>query len=184
MRLFISVELPEDIKKNVAKIITELKKTDAKVKWIEPKNLHITLKFLGWVKDSKIDEIIDLTTKAVAQIKSFKAKFAGIGSFPKGRKPKVVWVGTAEGGDVLCSMAQALEGALAKVGYRSEARGFKSHITIGRVKEDKGVNKLIEKIGALKSTDFGEVIVNSINIMKSTLTPKGPIYKILKEIKL
>jgi len=184
MRIFISVELPDEIKNKIAKLIDKLKKTDAKVKWVKPENLHITLKFLGWVDDSKIDEIINLTTKAAAQTKSFKAKFVSIGSFPEGRKPRVVWVGTAEGGDELCSIAQALEETFGKAGYKTETRAFKSHITIGRVKESKVLDKLVKEISGLKSTAFGEMSVNSINIMKSTLRRDGPIYEILKGVKL
>ena len=66
MRTFISVELPDEVKKNIAELVNELKDASAGVKWVEAKNLHITLKFLGWVEDRKIDELTDLTTKAVS----------------------------------------------------------------------------------------------------------------------
>ena len=97
-------------------------------------------------------------------------------------------------------MADSLEETLSNAGYRSEEREFNSHVTIGRVKERKaprqdfdelsrvargeGVDKLKEKIAGFKYPKFGEMWVDSINIMKSTLTPKGPIYEKMKEVKL
>jgi len=97
-----------------------------------------------------------------------------------------------EGGDKLCNLAKALEENLSKAGFRSEEREFRPHITIGRVKEknvprqarDKGVDKLKEKIKSIKDARFGEALVDRIHIMKSTLTPSGPIYDVISVIKL
>lgn len=192
MRTFISVELPDEVKKNIAELINELKDAGTGVKWVDPKILHMTLKFLGWVEDRNLDNLIELTAKAVSGKGSFKARFEGLGTFPEGKTPRVVWVGTAEGGDELCKLAKDLEETLSKAGFRKEEREFKSHITIGRVKEkkvprqarDNGVDKLKEKIRKIKDAKFGEAVVDRIHIMKSTLTPKGPIYEIFKEVKL
>ncbi len=184
MRIFISVELPDEVKKNIAELVNELKDTGAGVKWVEAKNLHITLKFLGWVDDRKIDNLAELTTKAVSGIGSFKARFEGLGTFPEGKKPRVVWVGTVEGGDKLCDLAKNLEDILSKAGFRSEEREFRPHVTVGRVKEKKGVDKLKEKIQSLKDPKFGEAIVDHVYIMKSTLTPSGPIYEIINPVPL
>ncbi|MEE8638452.1 MAG: RNA 2',3'-cyclic phosphodiesterase [Candidatus Margulisiibacteriota bacterium] len=184
MRTFISVELPDEVKKNIVELINELKNTGAAVKWMEAKNLHITLKFLGWVEDRNLDNLIDLTTRAAAGKGSFKARFEELGTFPEGKSPRVVWVGTAEGGDKLCALAKALEETLSTAGFRKEEREFRPHITIGRIKDKKGVDKLKEKIKSIKDAKFGEVLVDRICIMKSTLTPKGPIYEKVKEVKL
>lgn len=191
MRTFIAVELPDEVRKNIVELINELKTTEAAVKWVEQQNLHITLKFLGWVEDRKVDEMIALTKSAVEKTGSFKVKVEGLGTFPSGKSPRVIWVGVSEGNDQLTNLANALEKAFSKAGYRSEEREFNSHITIGRVKEKKGVDKLTNKINELKSSEgkvrgleFGEAIIDHINIMKSTLTPKGPIYEVVKEVRL
>jgi 2'-5' RNA ligase len=178
------VELPDEVKKNIAELANELKAAGAGVKWVEAKNLHISLKFLGWVEDRKLDELTDLTTKAVAGTGSFKARFESIGTFPEGKSPRVIWAGTVEGGERLCNLAKILEETLSKAGFRSEDREFKPHITIARVKEKKGADKLKEKIGNIKEAKFGEALVDRIYIMKSTLTPTGPIYEKVKEVKL
>lgn len=178
MRTFISVELTDEVKKKLAELINELKPDSPGVNWVEPRNLHFTLKFLGWVEDKNLDNLIKLTTQAVAGQGSFKAKFKNLGTFPEGKHPRVVWVGTAEGGDQLCTLAKGLETVLFQAGFRSEVREFKPHITVGRVKEKKGVDRLIEKIKSTKSAGFGEMIVDRVSIMR------GPIYEIFKEVKL
>jgi 2'-5' RNA ligase len=184
MRTFISVELPDEVKKNIAELVNELKETGAAVKWVEPKNLHITLKFLGWVEGKNLDNLIALTDQAVSGRGSFKARFEGMGTFPEGKKPRVVWVGTVEGGEKLCDLAKVLEGKLSEAGFRSEEREFRPHITVGRVKENKGVERLKEKIKNIKNAGFGEALVDRIHVMKSTLTPAGPVYEKVKEVKL
>jgi len=184
MRLFIAVELTDEVIKNMVEMINELKETGAAVKWVEASNLHVTMKFLGWVEDRKIDNVIELASKAAAGTGGFKIKLEGTGTFPPGKSPRVLWVGITEGGDKLGKIAVSLEENLSRAGYRSEEREFSSHVTIGRIKNNEGVDKLKEKIGRYKDTGFGEAWIDSIAIMKSTLTPRGPVYEKIKEVKL
>ena len=184
MRTFISVELTDEVKTKLTELIEELKAEVPEIKWVPPANLHITLKFLGWVDEKNLDKLIELTTKAVTGQGSFKAKFENLGTFPEGKHPRVVWVGTAEGGDQLCQLARGLEATLSKNGFRSEERVTRPHITVGRVKEKKGVDRLVKKLESIKSAEFGEMIVDRVTIMKSTLRRSGPIYEIFKEVKL
>ncbi|MDD5382603.1 MAG: RNA 2',3'-cyclic phosphodiesterase [Candidatus Margulisbacteria bacterium] len=184
MRAFISVELPDEVKKKIAELITELKEIDLAVKWVETRNLHITLKFLGGVKENDLDELIEISTKAVAGSSSFNARFESLGTFPEGKNPRVIWVGTEEGGDKLCQLAESLENELSKAGFKRGEKAFKPHITIGRIKGNKGVDKLKEKMMNYKNPGFGAALIDRVHIMKSTLTPKGPVYETIKEVRL
>ena len=180
MRTFISVELPDEVKEKIDEFIKKLDDAEIKVKWVKKDNLHLTLKFLGWVEDNNLDKLIRSTEESVSNSGSFRVSLKGIGTFPEGKNPQVVWVGTEEGGGKLCDLADRLS----KIGTRREKREFKAHLTIGRVKEKGGVDKLLKKLEKFKDIKFGEVLVDKICIMKSTLTPKGPIYEIFKEVKL
>jgi len=184
MRIFISVELPDSVKEKTAELIKELKGIETDIKWVDPKNLHITLKFLGWIEEKQFDNLTALATSAVSGSGSFKAIFRDLGTFPEGKSPRVVWVGAVEGGDKLCILAKVLEEKLSKAGFKAEEKTFKPHITIGRIKDKKGVDNIKEKIIQFKNTAFGEMTVDRVFIMKSTLTPGGPIYEKIKEIKL
>lgn len=184
MRLFIAFEMPDEVKKNVVELINELKKVEASIKWVEEKNLHITLKFLGWVEDKDLEKLIEMVSRSVENFKSFKVDFKGMGTFPEGKAPRVVWVGATEGAEVLGKIAESLENNLSQAGFRSEKRGFTPHLTIGRIKDKKGVDELKLKMAAIKNTEFGEAMIDRLFIMKSTLTSKGPIYEKIKEVTL
>ena len=184
MRTFISVELPDEVREKISGAVEALKKVNAAVKWVEPKNLHITLKFLGEVPEGEIDNLKDRVAEAVKGKKSFPAEFSGVGTFPEGRKPRVIWAGTAKGGKEQEEIAASLEKALSKAGFREEERGFKPHITIGRVKEGKNLDALLGEIEKMKGKPFGGMMVEDINLMKSRLSPKGPIYEEVKSIRL
>ena len=184
MRAFISVELPDDIKEKIVGIVDTLKEAGQGVKWVEKKNLHITLKFLGWVPDEKIDNLKELVREAAKGHKIFNAKFEELGTFPPGKHPRVVWVGTSKGAEELKNIAISLEKSLSKAGYRAEEREFTAHITIGRVKEKKKIGELVKAIDSNKNAKFGETVVGEICIMKSTLTPKGPAYEVIEKVKL
>jgi 2'-5' RNA ligase len=184
MRLFISVELPDQVKKQIADLVTELKQVGAEIKWAEPENLHITLLFLGEVADSRRDNLITLSAKAVSGQTSFRANFSGLGTFPEGSNPRVVWVGTAAGGAELKVLADSLAETLSRAGFPGADKEFKPHITIGRIKSRKGMDILKQKMAAIKVVSFGEAVIDRVCLMKSTLTPKGPVYNKIKEVKL
>ncbi len=184
MRTFISVELTTEIKQKISELINKLGGGETAIKWGKAENLHITLKFLGNVEDNKIENLIELASKAVAGTGSFKAKFKGVGTFPGGSNPRIIWVGTDEGGDKLCNLAKNLEETLSNAGYKSEEREFRPHITIGRIKGKTGLDKLKEKLLAHKESEFGEALIDRIHVMKSTLTPKGPLYEKIQPLDL
>ena len=181
MRLFIAVELPDEVKEKIAGLVSELKKEVAGVRWVEGKNLHLTLKFLGWVEDKKMGEVNALMERAAKGCGGFKAKVEGAGSFPEGKPPRVIWVGFSEGSDKLKSLAEGIEKLFSHAGYRQEEKEFASHVTIGRVKE---AGNIREKLAGSKKAAFGEFFIGALALMKSELTPQGPIYEKLKEVKL
>jgi 2'-5' RNA ligase len=184
MRAFISAELPNDLKKMITAATAGLREIESGIKWVEEQNLHLTLKFLGWVEEKDIDKMLRLAEESAKGTGSFKLKLAGMGTFPEGKSPRVIWVGITEGGERLKEIAEKLENQLSQAGFRSEEREFSTHLTLGRVKDKKGVDLVKEKMKESKDQVFGELVVDHINIMKSTLTPKGPIYEIVKEVKL
>lgn len=184
MRCFISVELPEEIRRRLNGTVKKLKEAEAEVKWVGPDNLHLTLKFLGWVEDRDLEKLVSICEKEASKFAGFELGFEGLGTFPEGKTPRVIWAGAQKGQAEMKEIAEALEKALSQAGFRSEEREFKSHATLGRVKGKKGVDRLKLKIKELGDPEFGECRIEHIHIMKSTLTPKGPIYETYKKIKL
>jgi 2'-5' RNA ligase len=183
MRTFIAVELTEEFKKKIEEVQTPLKRLGTDVSWVKPGNVHATLKFLGEVSEDKIEKVFGGAEKALEGIKGFKLSLKDLGCFPNMRKPRVVWIGVEKGKEELSIMAGKIEQEMENIGYPKENRGFSPHLTIGRVKSSKNIEKLAEQI---KKTSFQteEIEIKEVVVMKSQLNPAGAVYTPLKKIPL
>jgi 2'-5' RNA ligase len=176
IRTFIAVELPDRFLHAIEKIESELDIPG--IKLVEPKLVHITMKFLGDISESNIEQI----AAALSQINCapFEAKIKGIGVFPKIAYIKVIWLGAQGNFEVLHN---EVERVLLPFKFAKDHQ-FSPHATLARVKELREKALLLEKMKKLEDIDLGTMNVGSISLKKSTLTPQGPIYETLKEIKL
>jgi RNA 2',3'-cyclic 3'-phosphodiesterase len=178
IRAFIAVNLTPEIRKRIGDAERDF---DMKgVKLVEPSLIHVTLKFLGNIEESRVGEI-EAALKKVT-VKHFHARLRSLGGFPNPRSPRVIWVG-AEGD--FQELYEQVEALMEEIGFAREGR-FEPHATIGRVKfptpeQKQKLPGLFEKY---KGFEAGEMSVDSIHIMRSTLSPKGPRYDVLKEIPL
>jgi len=186
MRTFIAIELPNEIKDSLSRLQEELKASGADVKWVEPNNIHLTLKFLGEIDDKKIEKITKIIDDTAQGKDKFQINISSLGAFPKIDFPRVIWVGVDTGDKEVNDIAKELEEKIAKIGIPKEDRPFSSHITIGRTKSSLNREKLVQdlKIKAELGARKLEFYVTKIALFKSTLTPKGPIYEALKETNL
>ncbi len=184
MRAFIAIELPERIKDFLSRIQGQLKSAGADVKWVEPQNIHLTLKFLGEINEERLVRSAQILEEITRGKNSFQIRLSSVGAFPKISSPRVVWVGIDKGDSETKEIARALEEAIEKIGISKEDRPFSSHITIGRARSSLNRDKLVVILNKLADNLGGEspeFTVTKIALFKSTLTPKGPIYEALKE---
>jgi 2'-5' RNA ligase len=184
MRTFIAIELPKNIKDFLVRLQDQLKKSRADVKWVQPQNIHLTLKFLGEIDEQKLDKIVLILEEITKTNNSFYIRISSLGAFPKIRFPRVIWVGIDKGDMETAQIAKVLEEEIAKIGIPPEKRPFSSHITIGRVRSNLNQGELAKNLDDLANSSLGEnleFLVTKIMLFKSTLTPKGPIYEVLKE---
>lgn len=165
MRVFIAVPLPAEVRRRIAGLINELKAAGAAVKWVEAENLHVTLKFFGEVAEGKAGELGDWLASRVGGTGGFEIKLAGMGTFPAGKHPRVVWVGVDQGKERMAELARSLD-----------EPEFVPHVTIGRIKEG--------NVPVLAGAELGVAPVTAVHLMKSKLTQHGPVYEVLKEVKL
>ncbi len=178
MRTFLAVEVPKHIRKKIDSLIQEEKKKDLPIKWVAFDNLHITLKFLGEIDEKKKGEITPVITEIGKALTSFKISLEGLGCFPSPRSPRVLWIGVAEGSEILNKMATELEERLSQFGFKKEKR-FHAHVTIGRIKKPCTIDDILQK--TIKTEAFS---VDAITFFKSTLKPEGPIYEVLEKFTL
>ena len=184
MRVFIAVELTESIKGKIAGLQEGLKGTPDKIKWVDPSLNHLTLKFLGEIKEEGLKKVLWVSREVAAGFSFFRIKIKGTGVFPDSPSPRVVWVGVEEGGNKLKALVNQLEKELVRQGFAEEKREWIPHLTLGRVKVLKEKGKLRDIVLSHKGIEAGEMEVKSIGVIESRLTPEGPIYTLLERIPL
>jgi 2'-5' RNA ligase len=187
MRCFIAIEIPEDIRGELAGLQKELagrvdiRKGD--VKWVEPASMHLTLKFLGEVPDSQIVEVCNITKEVAGRYRGFDFAVREAGSFG-GRSARVLWVGAGLDCPELRELQQDLEDELADAGWPKETRPFSGHLTLCRIRNSKAGEKLGKLMEEYQDYDLGTVHAGSITVFESQLTPQGPLYTALGSYKL
>lgn len=157
-----------------------LVKTGADLRLVMPENIHITLRFLGDIPASRVDEIHEGMKRV--DFSAFECEVHGLGVFPDLRYARVVWAGIKKGSDELNSAANQLEPQLRKLGFRADPKGFSPHLTLARVRTGRNKAELARSIQELVDYDFGIVKADCLRLKKSVLTPKGPIYSTLREV--
>ena len=175
VRAFLAIDLDDDLKPKINKIIRQFKEIDTKIKYVELQNLHLTLKFFGDIDTNGLDVLENAIADVVSEFDSFKIKITGCGAFPNKNHIKVIWVGIDDD-DVIKDLHDRLDKEFARLGFDKD-RKFSTHLTIGRMKSAKNKNKVKEVIEEFENFEIGEMEVSEISLKKSTLTPAGPIYE-------
>ncbi|MBW9220070.1 RNA 2',3'-cyclic phosphodiesterase [Methanothermococcus sp. SCGC AD-155-N22] len=169
MRCFLAIELSDEIVEGLEDLKRNFK-IDG-IKLVEKENLHITVKFLGEIEEKTVEDIkgMDLSLEPV------ESRIRGLGVFPNENYIRVIWVGASN----LVPLFEEVDKRLQDLNFKRE-REYVPHITIGRVKFLKDRKLLKERIEKYRDIDLGTLYVDSIVLMKSTLTKSGPIYEVLE----
>lgn len=184
VRSFLAIELPGMILKRIEEVQGDLKSSHADVRWVSPEKIHLTLKFLGSIDESKIEPIIKSIAGPIHTTSPFSLKIRGMGAFPHFQNPRVIWVGMVDEKGVIASFQKELEKELRKIGFEPEERPFHPHLTLGRMQSNRGREELIGRMEKYREEQFGDFQVEKVVLFKSDLRPSGPIYTLLKELGL
>ncbi len=134
LRTFVAVEISQQVRARAVELIAALGGAAAGVKWVEPENLHLTLKFLGEVHQREIVRVCQAVERGVAKVAPFELEVRGAGAFPTAARPHTVWLGAGDGTQEMVALHDRVEDALAELGHRKEHRRFQVHLTLGRVR--------------------------------------------------
>lgn len=184
LRLFIALEIPPQVRGKLAAIQEKLRIAEARVKWVKPRLIHLTLKFLGNVPPEKVETLGEALRTIIGPFVPFAMEISDVGTFPPGRRARVVWAGVKKGAEVVCELAEAVEQGLIPFGFPVENRRFRPHLTIGRIKSVKQIGRLLDLLKLNKAKKFGRFQVKSVALIQSVLTPAGPEYTVLKNCPL
>ncbi len=175
IRTFIAIQLPERIISAAEQIQNKLKTANADVKWVEPKNIHLTLKFLGNISVERLKAVEDMMIKCASNVARCSARLDGLGVFPSLERLDILWIGVHEKTGRLAAMVKMLEDQLAVVGFPKEDRAFTSHITLGRARSANSTKELTEKLKTVEILD-GDFEINELTLLQSFLSSSGPTY--------
>jgi RNA 2',3'-cyclic 3'-phosphodiesterase len=185
IRTFIAVEISPEIRKNLGMLIENLKKgvhfTSSFPKWLKPDSIHLTLKFLGSIPESMVDEIALHLEAAAVDTPPFKIRVRDLGVFPDPKKPRVLWVGLTKGQKEICDLQQKIERSLIPSGFQKEKRPFHPHLTLARIKALRGASAFMNVVRIHKNSLVGECEIDRIILYKSELLPEGAKYTKLVE---
>jgi 2'-5' RNA ligase len=174
IRCFIAVEVDDaTMIRNIQKVQRALLSSGARLKVVEPENLHFTLHFLGNTNEQRIPELTKLLNEVEGE--SFDVQLVGIGCF-RPQRPRIIWIGCTKGSDQLTSHQKFLGNQLRAHRFPSEKRRYTPHLTIIRVRSGENRAQLMKLVDEYKDHNFGTFKAQAIKLKKSTLTPKGPIY--------
>ncbi|RLE59825.1 MAG: RNA 2',3'-cyclic phosphodiesterase [Thermoprotei archaeon] len=168
----IKVEKPEIVEK-VRRLQEDLARYGLKAKFVEPENLHITLKFIGEIPPVKVEAL----KRKLQQVEypRFSIEFQGVGGFPSLSRARVLWIGVSKGSEKLIEISEIVEKSLLKAGIPKSSKSFHPHLTIARVKAplNQRLKKMLEEY---RDVVFGHMNVEKFFLMRSVLTSRGPIY--------
>jgi 2'-5' RNA ligase len=180
MRLFVAVPVDDKIRAVAAEVARSLASVDADVRWVSPETMHLTLSFIGEIDETRVPDISRAVASTVRAYSSFEIVFDRIGAFGAPSRPKIIWLGIGTGAKVLTATASDLRARLPPADDENE---FNAHLTIGRVKGPRNIEKLVE---ALKTTAVfaAPLRVDRLVLYRSTLGPAGPKHEALFEARL
>ena len=178
MRLFVALEPNTKVIANLTELVRRLAPM-APVRWVHPRNMHVTLKYIGEWDEDRLDRV----TSALSRVRiasKVKVPLAGLGFFPFAHSPRVFWV-IAENTPPLRQLASSVDAALARLGIAPEVRPYVPHLTLGRLGGNCDLTEMNEAIEELPSRDFGAIEPETFALYGSMLTEGGPIHRKIEE---
>jgi 2'-5' RNA ligase len=175
VRLFIAVNLPDEVRQALHAAAAPLRRAALPVKWVEPEGLHVTLKFLGGVDAGRLEAVTRALEQACRGARGFPLPISGFGAFPSPERARVIWAG-CEAAPPLELLQHGVEREFAALDFPIEGRPFRPHLTLGRARPEArgGIRGLAELLAGLEFAD--EITVRSVELMESTLGPGGARY--------
>ena len=177
IRAFLAVDPPQEVLNEIARIQDCLKRAvKGDIRWVRSGGIHLTLKFFGNISESDSANISRVIKNNIVNIKPFTLNTRRVGAFPDVKRPRVLWLGMDGDTDILISLQMAIDVGLQDCGFKKEDRPFLPHLTLARIKEQKGLIGLAKIIEKSEDYTAGSFIVGGLNLFKSNLTPQGAVY--------
>lgn len=185
IRSFLAFSIPGEIRDVVELVHGELKDASSDVKWVPPSNVHLTVVFLGNVKEASVPEMARVVRRECAEFAPFNLAVNGIGFFPNPRRPRIVWLGLKGDVERMGLLRDRLQEALTPFGIEPERRPFRAHLTLGRFRRDGFMNdRLARAVDRYAEVGSTESVLSELVLYKSKLHRTGAAYTALERFPL
>ncbi|HOF41059.1 MAG TPA: RNA 2',3'-cyclic phosphodiesterase [Candidatus Hydrogenedentes bacterium] len=181
MRCFIAVELPGETRAELQEMAGQLRRAGIRASWVRPENMHLTLRFLGDIDEDQVQMAGERLDRDCRGISPFSLVVESAGAFPNPRRPSVIWagVGPLDGG--LSELQAVTEQVATGIGLKPEKRPFRPHLTLARVRRPEEAGDVGHALAILANFRGEAFAVSGVTLFSSTLTPKGAVYKRIRE---
>jgi 2'-5' RNA ligase len=183
MRTFAAFDISEETRRALHAAQKSMGRLNG-VNWADTEGIHLTLKFIGEIEDAKIPAVFDAMKRAVAGVAPIGFAVKGLGWFPPGRRPRVIWAGIETEGEAMAGVVGRLEEGMAELGVPPEGRGFKPHLTLGRARGTIGPEELEAAFGRIARREFGRETAEELVLYMSKLLPSGAEYTRMGAVRL
>lgn len=183
-RTFVAVSIVEPTKSILGKLIKTLEPEFQHVRWTEPSQFHITVKFIGDIENTLVPETCSRIRSCCSDLPPFQLKVSGLGTFPAGKPPRVIWAGVSDEDGVLSQLHESLDHNLRDLGILHETRKFTPHITLGRVSKGTTAEHAAEVFAKFGSDFESRFEVERIVLMSSEREKRGFVYEPMDSVNL
>ena len=188
LRTFIALPLPDEWTGQLGATIADLSRAlPHGVRWVSPDGIHLTLKFLGATDSRVVPRILDAITENFADASSPQLSLSVLGTFPGGRNPRVIWAGVSGGAEGLEDLHRRAEQAVSGLGWSTDGRPFRPHLTLGRVRDRINARQrqaISDTVSGARLPAIRSWRPDTVRLYRSVLTPRGARYSNLGEVQI
>lgn len=188
IRTFVAIELDTNVRALLTQWQGQAKQrlgraaSSARIQWVRPESIHLTLKFLGDIDEAMVPDLEQALGEATRQVPRFSVEVSEMGGFPDLKAPRVLWVGLSDPDGHLMRLATGVEQALVALGCDPERKPFHPHLTLARIKDgSREVGRALAASPVRQPNPQGRLVVHGVALMKSDLKPSGAVYTRLVE---
>lgn len=178
-RWFVAVPIGQEVREQLARWQSAVRKKLPNARWVDPNNYHITLKFYGSINPALFTPITDALTRALANVQGFSIEVVGFDAFPNLQNPRVFWAGVGRGAEQMRELAGIVEAASVGIALPADRRDYRPHLTLARFRTKVSLRDIPEEVLADRNRVWGTCLIDRVHLMQSRLSPQGARYEIL-----
>jgi len=179
MRLFMAIDVAPEVAEKVVAIQRVLADTKADVGWVDSRNYHVTVKFLGEVDEALVGEVARRMERAASEVPAFEVEVEGVDRFPEKGPAKVIISRILSPDQRMTKLHRLIDSGIGGIGLPMDTRLLVPHLTLGRVRSNHGMNRLLRMVEKHDLDFFGSFVVGEVVLCESVLGEGAPKYRVL-----